>query len=364
MKLCDVTLRESEQMPGRHYTVAQKLEAGRALDDLGVPVIQAGFPVVSERDREAVRRLAAETDATIQGSARAVIGDVDAAIDAEVDQVSLFAPLSSMQLEHVMHKSREEVFERMRDAVDHSHDRGADVTLGLMDGFRTDAEVVADAFERFPDVAFVGIADTVGMRTPLYVEEFLSDLEARGVDLSRAGVHFHDDIGVSVANTLVADRMGVGKADVSVAALGERAGNTPLESLVVAADLERGEDYGLDRSALVPTCRTVLDALDEEVDPRKPILGEEVVKHESGIHTAAMLDVPATFEPYDPAKFGGQRQLVFGEETGRGAARRLLERVGRDSTDEALVEALVQAFHEEGPMGEERAEGLAREVEL
>lgn len=364
MQICDVTLRESEQMPGRHYTVAQKLEAGHALDRLGVPVIQAGFPVVSERDQEAVRRLAAEADATIQGSARAVIGDVDAAIDAEADQVSLFAPLSAMQLEHVMHKEREEVFERMREAVDHAHDRGADVTLGLMDGFRTDTDVVAEAFERFPDVAFVGIADTVGMRTPMFVEEFLGDLEEEGVDLSRAGVHFHDDIGVSVANTLVADRMGVGKADVSVAALGERAGNTPLESLVVAAELERGESYGLDLAELIPACKEVLDALDEDVDPRKPILGEEVVTHESGIHTAAMLDVPATFEPYDPSKFGGQRQLVFGEETGRGAARRLLDRVGRDSTDEALVQALVDHFHEDGPMGEAKAEELAREIQL
>ena len=362
MKLCDVTLRESEQMPGRHYTVEQKLEAGYALDRLGVQMIQAGFPVVSERDREAVHRLSEDVDATVQGIARAVIGDVDAAIDAGADLVSLFAPLSSMHLEHVMHKEREEVLRRIRESIDHCHDRGADVMLGLMDGFRTDADVVADAFERFDDVPYLGLSDTVGMRTPAFVEEFLSDLDERGVDLSEVSVHFHDDIDLSVANTLVADRMGVGKADVSVAALGERAGNTPLESLVVAAELERGEHYGLDISELVPVCREVLDALDEDISPRKPVLGEEVVKHESGLHTAAMLDVPATFEPYDPATFGGQRQLVFGEETGRGAARRLLNRAGRDPENDALVAALVEHFHREGPMSQDAAEEAAREI--
>lgn len=362
MQLRDVTLRESEQMPGRHYAVDRKVEAGRALDRLGLPTIQAGFPVVSERDRTAVRRLSAELDATVQGTARAVVGDVDAAVDAGADQVSVFAPLSDLHLQHVVHADQETMFARIRESLDHCRDRGADVVLSLMDGFRTDVDVLATAVERFADVPVVGLSDTVGARTPAGVTEHLSSLEKRGVDLSRVGVHFHDDLGVSVANTLVADRMGVATADVSVAALGERAGNAPLESLVVAADRERGERYGLDIGELIPACRDVLDALDEAVDPRKPVLGEEVLAHESGIHTAAMLDEPATFEPFDPATFGGQRRLVFGEETGRGAARRLLERVGREATDE-LVAALVEHFHERGPMSEDAAKAAACEIQ-
>lgn len=361
MRLVDVTLRECEQMPGRTYTVEQKVEAGRALDRLGVPVIQAGFPVTGERDTETVRTLAHELDADVSGLARAIPSDIDAALAADADTISIFAPISDGQLEHVMHKTREEVLGLLDAAIDHARDHGAPVRVGLMDGFRTSPEHVIDAFERYPDIPTIGLADTVGMRTPAYVESFLTELDDAGVDLGRVGVHFHEDIGVATANTLVAADRGVGSADVSVAALGERAGNTPLEEVVVASVLGRNDDLGLNTTRLIPACRAVLDALDEPISPRKPILGDEVVTHESGIHTAAMLDEPSVFEPFDPADFGGKRELVFGEETGRGAARRLLERVGREPTD-ARVARLVDRFHADGPMGIDAALRLAETV--
>jgi isopropylmalate/homocitrate/citramalate synthase len=361
VELCDVTLREGAQMPGRDYTVEQRVEAGRAIDRLGVSVIQAGFPVVGEEHVEAVRRLAPVTDADVSALARARPGDVDAAVDAGADVVSLFAPLSDVMLEHVFGKDREEAFGMLEAGVERAEDAGVPVRIGLMDGFRTDAEHVIEAAERFPG-SRLGLADTIGNRTPEYVTSFLGDIEAGGVDLSRIGVHFHDDLGVATANTLAAARASAGSADVSVAALGERAGNTPIEQLVVAGSTEREETFGVDADALIPACRDALDALGEDVDTRRPVLGEEVVRHESGLHTAVMLEHPFVFEPFDPAEFGGRRELVFGAITGRGATRKLIERVDREPND-GLVASLLDRLEAEGPMGLDGALDLARSVE-
>lgn len=361
MELCDVTIREAAQMPERDYTVGQRVEAGRAIDRLGVAAIQAGFPAVGEDHAEVVRRLATEADADVTALARARPDDVDAVLDADADVVSVFAAVSDVMVEHVFGRSREEVFGMLEAAVERAEDAGVPVRIGLMDGFRTGVEHVVEAAERFPGHT-LGLADTVGGRTPAFVADFLADLEAAGVDLSRLGVHFHDDLGVATANALVAARAGVGVADVSVASLGERAGNTPIEQLVVAGRIERDDTFGVDAGALVPACRDALDALGEDVPPRRPVLGEEVVRHESGLHTTVMLDNPFVFEPFDPAEFGGERELVFGAITGRGAAEKLLARAGREPTD-GRVTALLDRLDAGGPMGLDDALDLARSVE-
>lgn len=359
MRLLDATLREGSQMPGRDYSVDQKVSAARALDDFGLPYVQVGFPATGERDREAVRRLAGDLRADVVAIARAVESDVEAALAADADVVEVFAPLSSLHLEHAIGKSREEAFAMLGEAVDRIHEGGATAHVTFVDAFRTDREHLVRAFETF-DAEYVTLADTVGARTPRSVESILSDL-APDVDLGRVGVHFHDDLGVATANVLTAYEVGVAKADVSVASLGERAGNPALEEVVVAGDLEYDESFGLDREALVPACHAVLDALDEAVDPRKAVLGEEVTQHESGIHTAAMLEEPSVFEPYSPERFGGERTLLFGRGTGRTGARRLLERAGVEA-DAETVDAFLDLLGDEGPMDAETAEQRAREA--
>lgn len=348
-------------MPGRSYAVDQLVAAGRALDRLGVAAVQAGFPAADERHATAVRRLAGETDATVAGLARALPGDVDAVAEAEADAVHLFASVSDPMLAHVFDKPREAVVGSIADALDRADHAGLPARLGLMDGFRTDPAHVIAVAERFPEVP-IGLADTVGERTPVSVDRFLDDLAGGGVDLSRLGVHFHDDLGVATANTLAAYRAGVHRADVSVASIGERAGNAPLEQLVVAGTVEHDEGFGVDAGELVPACRAVLEALGESVPPRRPVLGEEVVSHESGIHTAVMLEEPWVFEPFDPARFGGERRLVFGESTGRGAAGILLERAGREPTD-GLIDALLDRLAAAGPTDLDGALSLAADVE-
>jgi len=371
--LRDVTIREGAQMPGRRYGVADRVAAARALDRLGLDAIQAGFPVVGETDREAIRRLAGDVDADVVALARATTGDVEAALDAEADVIEVIVPTSDRQLEHVLGESREAAMEMAGEALDRAREGGADVHLTLVDGFRTDPAHLVDVFAAFPSVPTITVADTVGARTPERVRGIVADLVERGVDGDRLGVHFHDDLGVAVANTLAAARAGATTADVSVASLGERAGNAALERVVVS-DRVDGADRGstggrtnaddgvfdVDHTDLVPACEAALDALGESVDPRTPVLGADVTTHESGIHTAAMLRDPGTFEPFDPATFGGERRLVFGEGSGRGSARALLERAGVEPTDDRVA-ALLDLLAERGPMDAEAAVELVDE---
>ena len=360
MRLQDVTVREGGQMPGRAYEVDDRVAAASALDRLGLDAIQVGFAVTGDPDAAAISRAAEACDADVVSIARAVTRDVEAALAAGADVVEVFGPLSDLHLDHVVGKTREGMLAAMREAVDAVHDGGAAATLTLVDAFRTPPEVVADAVSAFDDCAFVSFADTVGTATPRSARRFLEAVGAR-VDLGRTGVHLHDYLGCATANALVAHELGVGKADVSVASLGERAGNTALEELVVAGHLEYDETFGLSLEELVPACRDVLEALGESVDPRKAVLGSAVHEHESGSHGAAMLEEPSAMEPYDPARFGGSRVLVFGPKTGRGGCRRLLERADRAATDERVAR-LADRLAEDGPMALDDAVALARDV--
>ncbi|WP_331232420.1 LeuA family protein [Natronorarus salvus] len=360
MKLSDVTLREADQMPGRSYTADQKITAANHLDRLGLTFIQAGFPATGEKDQHVIRTLASSLDASVIGLARAVPNDVEAALDAEADIIEIFAPLSNLQLDHLIKKSREEMMTAMSEAVGQALAANVGVHVSLLDAFRTDSDVLVNAFEQFPDVEYITLADTVGAMTPPSVETALSEL-SNSVDLSRVGVHFHDDLGVATANTMTAHRLGVGKADVSVASLGERAGNPALEEVVAIGVLGDEGNYGLDEKQLVPVCTDVLEVLGEPIDPRKPILGTEVYEHESGIHTAAMLEKPALFEPFPPDRLGAERRLLFGDGTGRSGAKQLLKRAGIEPT-ERRIDDLLQRLSERGPLETFEAVSVAAEL--
>lgn len=357
MRLLDVTLREGEQRPGVQYSVDQKVAAAQELDSLGVDYIQVGFPIADSRTADVCDRI--DLSASTTGIARAIPRDVEAAVDADVDVVDLFAPTSDLQLEHVLGKDREELTETVVEAADIAHDHGAEVHFTAMDGFRTQPFALDDLFAAV-DAELYTIADTVGSRTPAGVINYLEALET---ELSRVGVHFHDDLGIGTANALAAAHLGAGKVDLSVAGLGERAGNAVLEEFVAAATLgDETIDITVDEEELIPVAHAVLDALDEDVKPGKALLGTEVFSHESGLHTAAMLDEPSTFEPFDPAQFGGERQLLFGSATGRGAARRLLEQANRKVTDERVERLLEHLDQTSEELTLEEATTLAAEI--
>ncbi|MFC7216124.1 LeuA family protein [Saliphagus sp. GCM10025334] len=355
----DVTLREGNQRPGKSYSVAQKVRAGRALDRLGVDYIQAGFPIAGKTDKQAITELGEDVSADVVGLARAKPGDVEAASAAETDAVDIIIPASKKLLKHMLGKPRGRAWEMTEEAVSVAQDQGLEVHLTLVDAFRADPDVVRVAFDRFPNVSYITLADTVGARTPTAIHSVLRDLRG-DIEFSRLGVHFHDDMGVATANALVAAKAGATKIDVSVASIGERAGNTALEEFVVAGRTSAEVNFALDSSKLIPECRDVLDALEESVSAEKSILGSDVFAHESGLHTATMLDDPSTFEPFDPELFGGNRILLFGDGTGRTAARRLLAYCDIEPTDNVVTEYL-DLLSERGPVELDDALNIAKE---
>ncbi|MCG1004973.1 MULTISPECIES: LeuA family protein [Halobacterium] len=357
MLLTDVTLREGDQMPGREFTAEEKIQCARKLDDLDVPFIQPGFPATGEKDQRVISELAGTTDAAVVALARALEQDIDAALETDADVIETFVSASDRHLEHLLGTTRGEMLSMLGEAVDYAHDHGASVHVTLADAFRTKQEHLIEIIDTVPNVEFVSLADSVGARTPATVQAYLDDLDGH-VDFDRLGVHFHDDMGCATANALAAYRAGVEKADVSIAGLGERAGNSPLEEVAVACAVDYDDDLGLTTGELVPTCREILDNLGEPYEDRKAILGEKIAEHESGIHTAAMLSDPATLEPFDPEVFGGERRLVFGKPTGKSGARHLLQRAGI-KPDEKMVTAYLDALATEGPLDLDEALALA-----
>ncbi|NUE02645.1 citramalate synthase [Halorubraceae archaeon YAN] len=360
MALCDVTLREGDQLPGRSYSVEQKVDAGLKLDQLGIQYLQPGFPITGEKDQTVIKELAANADAEIIGLARALEGDVDAAVDAESDVVEIFGSFAKRYLDNALESDKDTMKEMLRTAVDRAHERGTAVHLTLADAFRTDIAELQSVIPMFADVDCLVLADTVGVRTPRSVRETLTALSDT-ITTDRLGVHFHDDMGVATANALVAYELGVHRIDASIASFGERAGNPALEEIITCLAVEYGDELSIETEKLIPTCRSVLAELGESIDDRKAILGDAVVTHESGIHTAAMLTDPSTFEPFDPATFGGERRLLFGAGTGRSAARKLLERANIEPTVDRIC-TYRDALTEQGPLETKRAVKLATEL--
>ncbi|SIR88589.1 2-isopropylmalate synthase/methanogen homocitrate synthase [Haladaptatus litoreus] len=357
MELLDLTLREGEQRSGYTYTTEQKIAVAENLSELGVEYIQLGFPVVDSQTKEVCTDL--DITAKTTGIARAIQSDIDAAADAGVDVIDLFAPTSDLQRTHILGVGKEELLSRIEASLDYAHETGREVHFSAMDGFRTEIDFLNEIIERV-NADYITIADTVGSQTPKMVEQTLTGLTT---DLSEVGVHFHDDLGLATANALTASDCGVGKIDVSVAGVGERAGNTALEEYVIAQSRESDPTkLGVNKSQLISALESILDILDEDIAPQKPILGKGVFEHESGLHTAAMLDTPATFEPFDPADFGGQRHLLFGPSTGTGAAKKLLERANRDPTDNRIELLLTELDSQNEDLQLEEAVALAKDI--
>ena len=361
MELTDVTVREAAQMPGRSYSVDQRVQAAEAIDSLGVTRIQPGFPAAGDREQAVVRELTETVDADVVAISRAVSADVEAALNADAECIEVFVPVSEHHLNHDLKKSFESVLAMIDDAIKTGEAQGAAVQLMILDGFRTSAERLNTVFERYDHLPMIGLADTVGCRSPKTVDETLSSLSEQ-FDLGKVSVHFHNDLGVGTANVMRAYESGVKNADVSIGALGERVGNPSLEEVIALSTLEYGDPFGTDNKSLIPVAEEVMDILGETIDDRRPIIGSAATTHEAGIHTTAMLDEPSLFEPFDPARFGGERTLVFGEGTGRSGGAKLLRAADVEPTDDTIRRYL-DALATEGPMDEHAALRLAKQIE-
>lgn len=295
MRLCDATVDEAARLPDRTYTADQRVEAGRALDRLGVPLVRAGRPAHDETDAEVVRRLADTLSADTVAVAPPDYEAVEDALETKADIIDVFVPVAGPRLEAVFGGSSEAALDAAEDAVLRAREGGATAHLTLVDAFRAEIPAIAGVFGRLD--CHIVLDDASGGRTPPFVAGFLRTLADASADLTRAGVRFRDDVGCGTANAIVAAETGIDRVDASVAGVGMRAGLAATEELVVATEAGGG-NTGVTTEAAMPAFESVCSALGIQVGDRKAILGDAATV------TAPTADDVAP-SAFDPADFGG-----------------------------------------------------------
>jgi 2-isopropylmalate synthase len=356
--LFDTTLRDGEQSPGISLNTAEKLEIAHQLARLGVDVIEAGFPIASPGDFDAVRAIAREVQGpVICGLARANSADIDRAWEAvrEADRprIHTFLSTSDIHIEHQLRSTREDVKGLARASVAQARALCDDVEFSPMDATRTDPDFCAEVLRIAIDegATTINIPDTVGYTTPDEYQRFLADLYERvpglaGVVLS---VHCHNDLGLAVANSLAGLQAGARQVECAVNGIGERAGNAALEELIMLLHTRRA-DLGFHTQAVTTeiarTSRLVSRLTGYAVQPNKAIIGRNAFAHESGIHQDGVLKERTTYEIMDATSVGlDANSLVLGKHSGRHALRQALEDLGY-RVDGAVLNQAFQRFKE------------------
>ncbi len=347
----DTTLRDGEQTPGVCFGLEDKLEIARKLDQFKIHQIEAGFPIVSERERESVKAIANEgLDATILGLTRTKPQDIDAALDCDVDGIITFVGTSDIHLDHKMHITRQDAINLCETAVDYAKDHGLFVAFSAEDATRTDIEFLKRIYSKAQECGAdrVHIADTTGAITPQGIDYLVREL-VKDIDVDIA-VHLHNDFGLAVINSITGVLAGAKAVSTTVNGIGERAGNASLEELIMAMKILYGKDYGFKTKYIKELSDLVSEASGLPIPYNKPIVGNNVFRHESGIHVDAVIEEPLCYEPYLPELVGQKRQLVLGKHSGCRAVRAKLNECELDVSDEELIEIVkqVKKSREEG----------------
>lgn len=339
----DTTLRDGEQTPGVSFTTADKIEIARQLSDIGVSVIEAGFPASSEEEFLTVKAIAAEgLDATICGLARSVKGDIDRCIDAGVDMVHVFIPTSEVQRTHTIRKTHKEVVTITGDIVGYARNHVDNVLFSAMDATRTDMPELIEVYQAAvgAGATAINVPDTVGIATPTSMKNLISALREKIT--CTIDVHCHNDFGMATANTISAVEAGADQVQVTVNGIGERAGNADLACTTMIIESIFGYNTGIVTPRLVETSRMVSRFSGLMVPPNWPITGDYAFSHESGIHAQGVLEHASTFEPgiMTPEMVGHRRRLKLGKHVGRHAVREMLSQV-HISPDEAQIDEII-----------------------
>ncbi len=344
VKIYDTTLRDGEQTPGVKFSKDQKVAIARKLDELGVDSIEAGFPVISEYDEAAVRAVASERlDADVICLCRAKQKDIDAAMRADVDGIIIFLAVSALHLKYKLHTDLATSVAMAGDAIDYAKRHGLFVQLTAEDATRTSIGNLTALFnaakERGADR--LGIADTTGCIRPQGMRYLVEKLR-KGFDIELSA-HCHDDFGLAVANSLAAYEAGIDAISVSVNGLGERCGNAALEEVVMSLYALYGVDLGFKTSVIKELSDMVSRYSGVPIPINKAIVGPNAFRHESGIHVAAVIKCPFTYECYEPEAVGQARRLTFGRHSGSDGVREKLKSMGMQVTDEELA-AIIKAL--------------------
>ncbi len=345
----DTTLRDGEQSPGASMNLTEKLEIAQALVDLGVDVIEAGFPIASPGDFEAVREIAQSIrGSTICGLARCAEQDIDRAWEAlkasERPRIHVFLATSAIHREFKLRMTREEIIERAVRGVERAKSYCDDIEFSPEDAARTEHDFLCQVVEAAIEAGAttINIPDTVGYAVPRQMADTIKLLRDRVPNIDRAvlSVHCHNDLGLAVANSLAAIEAGAGQVECTVNGIGERAGNCALEEIVMAMRT-RADAFdchtNIETTRIVPTSRLVSAVTGLQVQRNKAIVGRNAFAHEAGIHQDGVLKERSTYEIMRPQDVGlTKNDLVLGKHSGRAALADRARTLGFRLTGEQL----------------------------
>jgi 2-isopropylmalate synthase len=345
----DTTLRDGEQSPGASMNLAEKLEIAQALAELGVDVIEAGFPIASPGDFEAVRGVAQQVEGpVICGLARCNAEDIDRAWEALRDaprrRIHVFLATSPIHRQYKLKMACDEILKRTIEGVSRAKEYCEDIEFSPEDAARTELDFLTEVVERAVEAGAttINIPDTVGYAVPEQYAAAIRHLRqrVRGIDKVVLSVHCHNDLGLAVANSLVALQEGARQVECTINGIGERAGNCSLEEVVMAVKT-RGDYFGLESSIntkrIYPTSRLVANVTGIHVQRNKAIVGQNAFAHEAGIHQHGMLMHHATYEIMRPEDVGiSKTNLVLGKHSGRHALRDRIVSLGYHLNEEQL----------------------------
>ncbi|MGD0884532.1 MAG: 2-isopropylmalate synthase [Thermodesulfovibrionales bacterium] len=356
IKIFDTTLRDGEQSPGSSMNVDEKIQIAKQLAKLGVDVIEAGFPIASSGDFEAVKRIAAEVrGSTIAGLARAKEEDIkrawEAIQDAPQKRIHTFHSTSDIHLKYQFRVSREEALKRSVEMVKLARSLVEDVEFSPMDATRTEIPYLIEVVEAVIDAgaSTVNIPDTVGYTSPVEFGGMIKAIKDRIGDKAVISVHCHNDLGLAVANSLSAVINGAGQVECTINGIGERAGNCSMEEVVM--NLATRQDFyqartNINTKEIIRTSRLLTRITGIPVQPNKAIVGANAFAHESGIHQDGLLKEKMTYEIIKPEDIGlKQTELVLGKHSGRHAFKERLKELGYDLSPDEIETAFKKFKH-------------------
>jgi 2-isopropylmalate synthase len=339
IRIFDTTLRDGEQTPGVTVSPDQKLEIAMKLDELGVDTIEAGFPVVSPGEVEAIKKIIKQgLKAEICGLARTTQKDIDVALKSDLKYIHTFIATSDIHLQYKLKMTREQVLEKAVYAVEYAKKHGLIVEFSAEDATRSEIQFLNNIFKSVAEAGAdrIDIPDTVGYSTPQYISKLVADVaEVTGLPVS---VHCHNDFGLAVANSIAGFQAGAACAHVTINGLGERAGNAALEELVMACQCLYQISHNIKTEQLYNVSKFVSSAMGIIVQPNKAIIGENAFGHESGIHTHGIINNPLTYEPISPELVGRKRWMQAGKHAGAHGIKAILDEFGITATDLQLKE--------------------------
>ncbi|MDD1700707.1 MAG: 2-isopropylmalate synthase [Methanoregula sp.] len=349
LRFLDTTLRDGEQTPGVSLNPDQKLEIATRLADIGIDVIEVGSAATSEGEREAIRIIAdAGLSAEICTYVRALKTDIDYAADFGADSVHLVVPVSDLHIAKKMRKTRSQVSAMAYDAVEYAKSRGLVVELSGEDASRADPmflqQIFSEGVARGADR--ICFCDTVGVLTPEKVAAYIPPL----VEVAPLSIHCHDDLGFAVTNTMAALKSGASCAHVTVNGLGERAGNTPFEEVVMVLEVLYGYRTRIKKEEIYHLATLVSRLSGIPLPINKAIVGEMAFTHESGIHAHGVIREPSTYESVKPEMIGRKRRIVLGKHSGSASVEAALAEM-HYHTDENQVKEIVKRIKQLGDAG-------------